>query len=320
MSRYEHTEEKIEVPHIDKHRKASIKLMGNVSEISISDRLGSGATILPVSKDEFVQLSTGELREFTTHANNRTENRRNLEKTMRHLSDIINANVTPENIECCRFITLTYHENQRNPQRFYNDFKLFNQKFKRHINKLGLCYQYIFVLEAQARGALHSHIIYIFDSVPPFLDSSLIATMWGHGFISVKALSGNADNIGQYLTAYLSDLPAEDNPSLEALTGSGNIKEVDVDGKKKRILKGARLALIPAGTRIFRYSRGIKRPLIIRAPYSETLEYLADMGYQKTYESAFELSDPESDFKSTCVKQVFKKYINPAQKRKEYHK
>lgn len=305
---------KIGVPYINEHRMASIKLMGNISEISISDRLNSGATILPVSKDEFVQLSTGELREFTTHANNRTENRRNLEKTMRHLSDLINANVTPENIARCRFITLTYHENQRDPQRFYSDFKRFNQKFKRYINKLGLRYQYIFVLEAQARGALHSHIIYIFDSVPPFLDFSLIAAMWGQGFVSVKALNGDPDDVGRYLTAYLSDLPTEDNPSLEVLDGNSGIKEVETDGKTKRIIKGARLNLIPAGTRIFRCSRDIKRPVISRVPYAEAREYLADTGYHKTYEYAFELSDLESDFKSTYVKQVFKKYINPTQK------
>lgn len=303
--------------YIDNHRMVSVKLMGNVSEISISDRLNRGATILPISGEAFIVLSTGEVKEFAAHADNRTENRRNLEKTMRHLSDLINANVTPENIACCRFITLTYRENQRNPQQLYSDYKRYNQKFKRYLKKLNLQYEYIFVLEAQARGAFHAHCIFIFQSVPPFLDPSIIADMWGQGYVSVKALNGNADDIGRYLTAYLSDLPVENNPSIETLDGSSTVKEVEVDGKKKRLLQGARLALIPAGTRIFRYSRGIRKPVIIQAPYAEALEHLADMGFTKFYESAFELADPESDFKSTCVKQVFKRYINP--KKKEHH-
>lgn len=307
--------EKSAVPkYIDSHRMVSLKLMGNVAEISISDRLNRGATILPISGEAFIVLSTGEVKEFATHADNRTENRRNLEKTMRHLADLINANVTPENIACCRFITLTYSKNQRDPKELYSDLKKFHQKFKRYVKKLGLQYDYIFVLEAQARGAFHAHCILIFNSAPPFLDSSIIADMWGQGFVSVKALNGNADDIGRYLTAYLSDLPDDEGPPLEAV--GGNIKEVDVNGEQKRILKGGRLKLIPAGTRIYRYSRGIKKPVVIQAPYAEALESLAQEGYQKTNEVAFDLSDTESSFKSKYVKQTYKKFINPAHKTK----
>lgn len=308
---------KIVVPHIDRQRTVSVKLMGNISEISISDRLNRGATIRPISGEAFIVLSTGEVKEFAAHADNRAENRRNLEKTMRNLSGLINTNVTPENIECCRFITLTYRENQRDPQQLYSDFKRFNQRFKRYVKKLDLQYEYIFVLEAQARGALHAHCIYIFNSAPPFFDSSIITEIWGQGFVSIKSLTGNPDDIGKYLCSYLSDFPDDENPPLEAVGGS--IKEVNVNGKQKRIIKGGRLKLISAGTRIYRCSRGIKKPVIIQTPYAEALEHLADMGFEKVYESALELRDPESDFKSTCVKQVFKRYTNPTYNRKEHH-
>lgn len=311
---------KIEVPkYIDSYRKVSVKLMGNVSEISISDRLNKGATIRPITKENFVVLSTGELKEFVSHANNRTENRRNLEKTMRYLSDLINANITPENISRCRFLTLTYHENQRDAQKFYSDYKRFNQKLKRYIfKKFGLCYEYIFILEAQARGSFHAHIIQIFDSAPPFLDPFLISSMWEQGFVSIKALNGSVDNIGKYLCAYLSDLPADDVlPSIAPEATAERIKAAEIEGKQKRILKGARLALIPAGVRIYRCSRGIKRPVVFQTPYSDALEYLADTGFEKVSETAFELSDTESNFKSKYIKQTYKKIINPNRKRKE---
>ena len=309
---------KIGVPkHINGHRRVSVKLMGNVSEISISDRLNSGATILPLSKDEYVCVSTGELKQFSIHAADRTQNQRNLEKTMQHLSALITTNVRPDNIECCRFLTLTYADNQRDAKEVYRDFKCFNQRFRRYTARLGLSYEYISVLEAQERGALHLHIICIFNAPPPFFDPSRIADIWGKGFISIKALDGNIDDIGRYLVSYLADAPADTNLPLESVTGK--IKEVEVDGKKKRIVKGARLALIPAGTRIYRYSKGIKKPVVIHTPYAEALEYLSDAGFEKVHESAFELRDSESDFKSTYVRQVFKKYINSTIKRKEYH-
>jgi len=309
---------KTDIPrYIDNQTKVSVKLMGNICEVSISDRQGK-ATICPVSDEAYVVLSTGELKSFSCHADNRTENRRNLEKTMKHLSDIINVNINLENIPCCRFFTLTYQKNQRDPHKVYHDFKNFNQKFKRHVNKLGLKYEYIFVLEAQARGAFHGHCIFIFNAIPPFFDSSMVSTIWGQGFVSIEALKGNPDDIGRYLTAYLTDLPVDEICDSSNLSFLEETKEIQATGKDKRILKRARLSLIPAGTRIFRCSRGIKRPVIIKAPYGEALEHLAENGYQKTREIAYELYDSESDFKSKYVMQTYKKYINPKMnKRKE---
>lgn len=132
---------RVDVPeYIDSQRMVSLKSMGNISEISISDRQNGGATIIPISKEEYVLVSTGEVKQVEHHAIDRTENLRNLEKTMRNLADLINANVSPENAECCRFITFTYRENMQNAERLYNDFKNFNKRFKRHMGKLGYHY------------------------------------------------------------------------------------------------------------------------------------------------------------------------------------
>lgn len=42
----------------------------------------------------------------------------------------------------------------------------------------------------------------------PYIDNSVIAEKWRHGFTKTKAVHG-VDNIGAYFSAYLADMPLE---------------------------------------------------------------------------------------------------------------
>lgn len=304
---------KIDMPkHIDSQKLVSLKSMGNIQEIAISDSRNSEATIKPISKNEYLLYSTGEVKQFEHHALDRTENLRNLEKTMHCLSDLINANVYPENVECCRFITFTYSENMQNSEQLYMDFRNFNKRFKRYMEKLGNHYEYIITVEAQERGAFHLHGIFIFSKKAPFIENSVLADMWRLGFVSIKALDKNIDNIGKYLTSYLTDLPVDDTDITPDLMG-GDIKEIS----NKRIIKGARLKLLPVGIRIYRYSRGIKKPQIKSISYGEALKELSDSGFSKVNEYAIEIEDIDRDFTSKYITQTFKKNINTSINKKD---
>ena len=302
------------MPEIDSRQSISLKYLGNKREIVISERHSTGATIMPISKDEYVLLSSGEVRQFENHAANRAENIRNLEKTMRTLSELINANISPDNAECCRFITLTYRENMTDSERLYHDFRNFNKRFKRHMEQLGHSYEYIVSVEAQGRGAFHLHCIFIFAKKAPYIENSLLAEMWGLGFVSVKAIDEHIDDIGKYLTAYLTDIAADDADFSAELAG-GQVKEVDAGGKSKRIIKGARLKLIPAGMRIYRYSKGIRKPVVKKMAFGEALQELSDDDYSKVGEYALEIQDVERDFKTWYIKQTYKKHINSLMKK-----
>lgn len=302
------------MPEIDSRQSISLKYLGNKREIAISERHSTGATIIPISREEFVLLSSGEVRQFANHAADRTENIRNLEKTMRTLSDLINANISPDNAECCRFITLTYRENMTDSERLYHDFRNFNKRFKRHMEQLGHSYEYIVSVEAQGRGAFHLHCIFIFAKKAPYIENSLLAEMWGLGFASVQAINKNTDDIGRYLTAYLTDFPI-DYANFSAELAGGQVKEVDAGGKSKRIIKGARLKLIPAGMRIYRYSKGIRKPVVKKMAFGEALQELSDDGYSKVGEYALEIQDVERDFKTWYIKQTYKKHINSLMKK-----
>lgn len=297
----------IDIPNIDFSRGVSLKYLGNKREIAISERHNAGATIMPISKEEYVLLSSGEVKKFENHAADRTENIRNLEKTMRSLSDLINANIS--NVEFCRFITLTYKENMTDTERLYNDFRNFNKRFKRYMKRLGHHYEYIVTVEAQGRGAFHLHCIVIFERKAPYIENSKLAEIWRFGFVSVKALDEKVDDIGKYLTAYLTDFPVDDAGFVAGLAG-GQVKEVMAEGKNKRIIKGARLKLLPVGIRIYRYSKGIKKPVVKTKSYGEALQELSDDGYSKVSEYALEIQDVERDFKTRYIKQIYKKHIN----------
>ena len=81
-----------------------------------------------------------------------------------------------------------------------------------------------------------------------------LAKMWGKGFTKTKRLK-RADKVGNYLIAYLSNLQIGDE-------GSQN----------KSIVKGARLYMYPKGIRIYRTSRGIKKPLEMTTTKGELME------------------------------------------------
>jgi hypothetical protein len=66
--------------------------------------------------------------------------------------------------------------------------------------------------------------------------------LWGHGGVNIKRLD-SSDNIGAYLSAYLSNLPTDSKTETE-----------------KSYIKGARLHLYPPGMNFYRCSRGIKKP------------------------------------------------------------
>ena len=281
--------------------------MGNVIEITMNSSSNHLATIQPISCDNFIVLSTGEVKCFENHAENRTDNIRNLQKTFRNLSDLINANVYPSNVANCRFVTLTYAENMTDSERLYHDFTKFNKRFKYCMQKLNYRYEYIVVLEAQQRGAFHLHCIFIFNKKAPFLDNAELAKTWGLGFVNIRSLDQNVDNIGCYLTSYLTDMPVNENSELSSDVLGGDIKNLN----GKRIVKGARLKMIPAGTRIYRCSRGIKKPIITFMPYGEALDYAKEQGFTKVGEFAAEIKDIDRDFKTQYTKETFKYYINP---------
>ena len=195
----------------------------------------------------------GELIPIKNHSENRSENVKSLANTFRNLRDLINCNCLPSS---SLWVTLTYAENMTCTGQLAYDFDIFMKRLKRRYDL-----KYIAVAEPQSRGAWHWHLILMFPYPDPFIPNDVMSELWGHGFTKTVKLC-DIDNIGAYLTAYLTDAEQKDIPdSVLSAMPDPEIKEVKTEGgTKKKFIKGGRLWLYPRDFKLFRSSRGLVRP------------------------------------------------------------
>ena len=218
--------------------------------VELSTALGGTPVMQKVSKDEMVNRITGELKEIH-HVTSRADpkNYESLRRTFKRLKRLIGANFKGGYSEL--WATLTYKNRpMTEPNKLYSDFKRMMRRLRRLVGKY---LAYIVVIEPQASGSLHAHLLLnTIDGSRLYIANSDLRKAWGQGFVNVKRLS-DSDNVASYVMAYVSDI---DLNNLEGkLSNDSNTKLT------KRIIKGGRLGLYPVGMQIYRRSkRGIREP------------------------------------------------------------
>lgn len=219
------------------------------NRLELGTNIGNKTPIKKHSKTEFIDAE-GNIQKFANVSENRSENIDSLRKTMKRLGRLIEHNFSGKPNEL--WITLTYAENVKDSKRVYNDYKAFMRKLRRHYGHV----EYISVLEPQKRGAWHIHALFKSEEHEKFyIDSKHLEKLWANGFVKVKKLR-ESDNIAAYVTAYLTDLKVEDDSK-----------------SSKKIEKGARLYLYPAGMNFYRSSRGIEKPEEFTATKEEVFKF-----------------------------------------------
>ena len=219
---------------------------GNTVEITTANGQQE-QTIKVIEGKRYVNLETGEIHDMDTSNNSRFDNLKSTKQTMKKLRRIIAHNFTGGENQL--WITLTYREHVINPEVVYKDFKAFIRRIRHSFGHV----EYIAVIEPQASGRWHLHVLLKNDSELTIPNNDL-AKMWAKGFTKTKRLR-RADKVGNYLIAYLSNLQIGDE-------GSEN----------KAIVKGTRLYMYPKGIRIYRTSRGIEKPLEVTTTKGEIME------------------------------------------------
>ena len=199
-----------------------------------------------------LNLETGEVIEFK-RSQNRSQRMCDFKRSLSMLRDIIKLNVVE--LKKCFFITLTYEDNISDREVLKKDFDNFIRKFRR---RFGNC-EYINAIEYQNRGALHCHLIVIFDEIPTFtITNDDIKKCWKHGSSNIGPVT-SAEADAKYLTNFLFEYKVEKEDS-------------DNIFKTKKQRKGERVCYYPSHSRLFNCSQGIKRPEVIKnIPYSEAL-------------------------------------------------
>lgn len=276
---------------------------GHIAEIQYMEKMNHSAAIKKISKDEYVDLSTGEIKEFN-HIENRSQSYNSLRQTFKKLRYLINNNFSGRKNEL--FVTLTYKEHVTDSKRLYSDMDKFMKKLK-YKYKESTTIDYLSVVEPTGSGRWHVHqllrfndlnSIYIpneFDNEGNPVDAPLY-NMWGNGYVTIKSMKG-VDNIGAYLSAYLSDIELTDDTVGVLFAEDLRFKEVDCEGEKKKFIKGGRLHMYPPGMNIFRKSKGILFPERKKMTYKKAKKIVgsAKPHYTKKYEIE------SDDFKNTII-------------------
>lgn len=296
------TEKIAEKPYISNNSIVKFKECGNVAEIMYSSKSKpTGSPITKLNKDLYILNETGEVHEYN-HLQNRSQDLKSVARTMAMGRDIINSNIT--DVSYCRWITLTYAENMTDTKKLFYDFKNLIKK----LHKLYGDFEYITCNEPQGRGAWHIHMIMIFSEKAPYIPNFILSKAWGKGFVTIKKLD-DVDNVGAYLTAYLGDLELHEyfelHPKLKkfensvTLDSTKNVEYIDENGQTqtKRFIKGARLYMYPPSFRIFRWSKGIKKPLVSYMTNEQAEKKVSSA--KLTYEKTVALSDEEKNFNAT---------------------
>lgn len=278
----------------------TVTCMNHIVEIQHMAKMNKRSHIRKLDKFHYVDLETGEKKEFCL-TENRGENENSLRQTFKRLRYLINNNFVGKPNEL--HIIQTYAENMIDHKQLYKDFDKFIKRLK-YKYKDRTTIDYISVVEPQGRGAWHCHVLMRFNDLESiFIPNDELRDLWGHGFVTIRPLK-DVDNIGAYLSAYLTDveLDVEKTPqeNLEkALRHEKRIlKGVNVDGKEKMIVKGGRLHMYPSGMKLYRKSKGIEYPERQQMQYKNAKKIVgnATPHYQKKYAVETENFDNEVSF------------------------
>lgn len=268
---------------INKEKIVKVKIQGKKYIDVIDMKFNPIATVKKLSKEQYLVVSTGEVKEYKKTDEKYCDDFRidNLKKTFEKLRQLIRTNFS-NNSKNQLFITLTYKENMQDEKQLYKDFDTFYKRLKRKLKNHKL--EYISVAEPQGRGAWHFHIMLkSINQANLYIDNKILERLWEKGYTDTQRLKSN--DVGTYYVAYFTDLLSEDDK-----------------GNKKRV-KGSRLSMYPKNFKFYRCSRGIEKPKEIYLPYGE----LEKQGYKNTYTNAFEILKEDGQVINEIQKETWKK-------------
>lgn len=203
---------------------------------------------------------------------------------MARMRGLINANFFGEENE--RLVTVTYHENMTDVVRLGHDLEAFTRQMKRKLGEI----KYVTAVEPQGRGAWHAHmLVKQLTANSTYLTAEMVQEIWPHGWIVDVEPMTNVDNVGAYLSAYLSNAPDDE---------AGEIASALPESERrvpKRVIKGARLRMYPRGTHLYRASRNLEKPTQkkLRPLSGELLDLIA--GAELRYQQCVDLYGQTED-------------------------
>ena len=284
---------KVEEVQISKNALVTVTEMNHIIEVQHMDKMNNCSHIKKLDADRYVDLKTGDIREFE-RTENRSQGVNSLYQTFKKLRYLINNNFDGAGNEL--FITLTYRGElqTRDHLKVGKDYDIFLKRLKRKYKGVSTI-DAVRVLEPHESGNWHMHVLLRFNDLERvYIANKDLEEIWGNGFVKIKSLK-DVDNIGAYVSAYLTDIEVTN----ENILGFGS-KELDVkESDGKYYVKGARLKYYPSGVNIFTKTRGIVYPERTIMPYAQAKKIVG--AATPHYKKSIALSDEEKGFENTIT-------------------
>lgn len=289
---------------INENALVKVTQMNHLIEVQHMEKVNHKANIKKLNADTYVEISTGEIKEFK-HSENRGQNFNSLRQTFKKLRYLINNNFTGKGNEL--FITLTYGKKKKayDSKVLYADFKNFilrmNYKFKGQTT-----IDYISVVEPHAKGDFHCHVLMRFNELDKvFIKNKELSEIWGLGYVMIKSLK-DVDNIGAYLSAYLTDVELTEENVRETIQADGKLEIKETEGKI--YIKGGRLHMYPPGMNIYRKSKGILEPERVEISFREIKKVVGSA--KPNYQKSITIQDGEFENTIQYVQYNTKRLLN----------
>jgi len=151
---------------------------------------------IKLDKETYLDTRDGSINKYDIKP---TKDVQNLSNAKQKCIDIIHTNLTPASF----FVSCTTQENIQDRDRFFYYMNRFTKTdvFREHFGTA-----FLYTVEKQKRGALHSHLI-VFEPLKSWIDYEALREVWRHivgglGSVNIKHID-NPDNIGKYLSKYI---------------------------------------------------------------------------------------------------------------------
>lgn len=282
---------KVDEIQISENSLVTVTKMNHILEVQHMEKKNNKCHIVKLDSDRYVEIATGEIKDFLK-TENRSQGLNSLRQTFKKVRYLINNNFTGSPNEL--FTTLTYEEQTNDHLQVGTDYKNFLKRLKYEYRELTTI-DALKVLEPHASGNYHMHVLLRFNDLEQvYIPNEKLAEIWGLGFVTVQSLKG-VDNVGAYLSAYMADIEVPDDFSNQ----HEDLEEKMVNGKKKKFIKGGRLAFYPTGVNLYSKTKGIIYPLREDMSYFEAKKIVG--AATPHYKKSLLIADEEKDFSNTIT-------------------
>lgn len=287
---------KVDEVQISASSLVTVTKMNHILEVQHMEKRNDTCHIKKLDSDRYVEISTGEIKDFQK-TENRSQGGNSLRQTFKKMRYLINNNFTGSGNEL--FITLTYRGDLQT-----TDYIKVGKDYDKFLKRLK--YEYkgtstvdsIKVLEPHQSGKWHMHALLRFNDLDTvYIPNKKLREIWSNGYVTVNSLK-NVDNIGAYVSAYMTDIPVT-KENEKALEGHPDLIEKEVDGEKKKYIKGARLMFYPTGVNLFSKTKGIIYPEREQMSYLEAKKIVGAV--TPHYKTSLSIADEEKDFSNTIT-------------------